>query len=158
MPNAVSSITASEGEDGLCLTFFLFEINVTDMTNLINHGLRQPNEFAYYTEETLDAEGQETMIECSKHYIQCGLINFKGDELLCEGIAPHHLDAMDGEFILCKDKPEHFGYVFLVGPVVEDKFDLFLFGSRFHIDQTTGIEEIPAYVREELIATISGEW
>lgn len=100
----------------------------------------------------------DTMIRCSEHYIQCGLIDFQGDELLCEGIAPHHLDVMNGEFILCKDKPEHFGYVFLVGPVVENKFDLFLFGSRFYIDQTTGIAEIPAYVREELIATISGEW
>lgn len=32
------------------------------MTNLLNKGLRQPNEFAYYTEETLDADGQETLV------------------------------------------------------------------------------------------------
>lgn len=99
----------------------------------------------------------KAMIECRENSVQSSTIVFDRNELLCEGIMPHHVDVMRGDFILYQDG-ECRGYVFLVGPVVENNFSLFLFGSRFHIDQTTGIEEIPAYVREKLIATISGEW
>lgn len=32
------------------------------MTNLLNKGLREPNGFAWYTQETLDEDGQETLV------------------------------------------------------------------------------------------------
>lgn len=96
------------------------------------------------------------ILECRENSVQHGVIVFDRNQLVCEGIMPHHVDVMRGDFILYNNGSKE--YAFLVGPVIEDKFDLFLFGSRFHIDQTTGIEEIPAYVREELIATISGRW
>lgn len=95
------------------------------------------------------------ILECRENSVQHGVIVFDRNQLVCEGIMPHHIDIMQGDFVIYNNDPK---YVFLVGPVIENKFDLFLFGSRFHIDQTTGIEEIPAYMREELIATISGEW
>lgn len=98
----------------------------------------------------------DTMFHCSEHLVQCGMIDLNGENIFCEGIMPHHIDVMNGLFLLCKDKAEHLGHVLLVGPVVEDKFDMFLFGSRFHIDQTTGISEIPAIYREEIIAIASG--
>lgn len=99
----------------------------------------------------------DIMFDCSEHLVQCGMINLNGEDVFCEGIMPHHIDVMNGLFLLCKDKAEHLGHVILIGPVVEDKFDMFLFGSRFHIDQTTGISEIPAYMREELIIALLGE-
>jgi len=95
------------------------------------------------------------ILECRENSVQHGVIVFDRNQLVCEGIMPHHIDVMQGDFVIYNNDPK---YIFLVGPVIENKFDLFLFGSRFHIDQTTGIEEIPAYMREELIATISGEW
>lgn len=99
----------------------------------------------------------KAMIACRENSVQNGVIVFDRNELICEGIMPHHVDVMQGDFILYQDD-ECKGYVFLVGPVIENSFSLFLFGSRFHIDQTTGIEEIPAYAREELIATLTRKW
>lgn len=75
---------------------------------------------------------------------------FQGDKCKVGGLSPRDLG------VLCLH-PDFPGYIFLIGIVYNGLFPVFIFKNGDTMDQSLGIL-LPAYVRDEMIATATGKW
>ena len=101
----------------------------------------------------------DVVLQIEDRLIQTALIEFQGEELIDGGFIPSDEDVKYGKFIVYHKHGLNYGtYVFLLGPEIDGKFNLYIFGDRFHIDQTQCVIGIPARVRQELDYTLCGIW
>lgn len=95
------------------------------------------------------------MVESYAHpYI--GEADFQGDKILIDGFMPNvEVDTV----VVASAK--HPGVIFLVSPVLTspwpDKIELSIIIGKGNLDQKPSAI-LPGYVKDELIATIKGEW
>ncbi len=91
------------------------------------------------------------MVESYDHpYI--GEAYFQGDKILIDGLMPNvEVDTV----VVASAK--HPGVIFLVSPWHDGEIELSIITGKGNLDQKPGAI-LPSYVKDELIATIRGEW